>query len=74
MNTIIYGINDRFAIGSMDSMRYYMCRWHQLRLCLTDIVHPEIFLEFSLRKNNVKVARDIEISLVQIPHSERQCH
>lgn len=80
-NTIIvpdehhyFGINDRFAIGPIDSMHYYMSRWHQLRQCLTDNVHPEMFLEFSLRKNNIKVMRDIEISLVQIPHNNRQCH
>jgi hypothetical protein len=69
-----YGINDRFAIGPIDFMKYYMCRWYQLPLCLTEIVHPESFLSFVLRKNNIKVTRDIEISLVQIPHDKKQCH
>ena len=69
-----FGINDRFAIGPIDSMQYYMNRWHQLRQCLTTNVHPEMFLEFVLRRDNITVTRDIDISLVQIPHNEKQCH
>jgi hypothetical protein len=69
-----FGVNDRFAIGPMDSMKYYMCRWYQLPLCLTEIVQPESFLAFVLRKSGVRVTRDIETSLVQIPHNTRQCH
>ena len=69
-----YGINDRFAIGPIESMRHYMCRWYQLPLCLTNNVHPESFLAYILEKNNVTVTRDIEVSLVQVPHGESQCH
>ena len=80
-NTIIvpdehhyYGINDRFAIGPIDSMKYYMSRWYQLPLCLTENVHPESFLAFVLRNNQIDVTRDNEISLVQVPHDKKQCH
>jgi hypothetical protein len=69
-----YGLNDRFAIGPMHFMKYYMSRWYELSLCLTNNVHPESFLAFVLRKNNVSVTKDIEISLVQIPHGKKQCH
>ena len=68
------GVNDRFAVGPFDAMEYYMRRWHQLSLCLTEIVHPEIFLAFILRRNGIKVKVDSEISLVQVPHGEQQCH
>ncbi len=80
-NTIIvpnehhyFGINDRFAIGPIELMKYYMCRWYQLPLCLTENVHPESFLAFILQKNDIKVTSDTEISLVQVPHSKNQCH
>jgi hypothetical protein len=80
-NTIIvpdehhyYGINDRFAIGPMDSMKYYMTRWYQLPLCLAENVHPESFLAFVLYRNKINVTRDIDISLVQVPHDKKQCH
>jgi hypothetical protein len=69
-----FGVNDRFAIGPIGLMKYYMSRWHQLSLCLTENVHPESFLAFVLQKNGIKVASDIEISLVQVPHGKNQCH
>ena len=69
-----FGLNDRFAIGPMKFMKYYMSRWYDLPLCFTDIVHPESFLAFVLRKNNVRITKDIEISLVQMPHGGTQCH
>jgi hypothetical protein len=69
-----YGINDRFAIGPIDSMRHYMCRWFELAHCHTENVHPETFLAYILHKNDLKVTKDIQVSLTQVPHNERQCH
>lgn len=69
-----YGINDRFAIGPMETMQHYMSRWHCLSHCLTQNVHPESFLEFILKIKNATVVRDPDVSLVQVPHSKTQCH
>lgn len=69
-----YGVNDRFAIGSIDLMKHYMRRWHQLRQCITNNVHPESFLAFVLNNTKIRVIADSDISLVQVPHGKNQCH
>ena len=69
-----YGINDRFAIGPMDSMQHYMYRWHQLSMCRTSNVHPESFLSYVLQSSGIRITKDRGISLAQIPHGNFQCH
>lgn len=69
-----YGLNDRFAVGPMHLMKFYMSRWFDLKQCYTEIVHPETFLAFILEMYKVKVTKDPEISLTQVPHGQKQCH
>ena len=68
------GYNDRFAIGSIDLMEKYMRRWHGLRECIIRNIHAESYLKLFLDQFNIKVELMRNLSYIQVPHGNNQCH
>eukprot|EP01088_Endostelium_zonatum_P011922 TRINITY_DN2607_c1_g1_i1.p1 TRINITY_DN2607_c1_g1~~TRINITY_DN2607_c1_g1_i1.p1 ORF type:complete len:681 (-),score=41.99 TRINITY_DN2607_c1_g1_i1:52-2094(-) len=67
-----HGVNDRFAIGSMDEMRVYMMRYYDLGTqdpSYKDF-HAERFLKYILDKKNVEVRLDNDLGCIELPHPE----
>jgi hypothetical protein len=64
-------INDRFAIGPMPAMKYYMTRYHHMADANISTLHAESFLKYTLQKNNVSYIEE-DFVYYEIPHSPRK--
>ncbi|CAF3863847.1 unnamed protein product, partial [Adineta steineri] len=66
------GVNDRFAIGSISTMKKYMRRWHELKHCYIRNIHAETFLKLLLNQFGINIKLETDFSYPQVEHGKAQ--